>query len=86
MCISVQTCADGSGSASVRYQPILANRHIGLSGECPICHQAAEDVKHIFFECQPAIALWSRLGMLNHISAKSQYERSGSVVLEELLR
>ena len=65
---------------------ILANRHIGDSGECPICHLAAEDVKHIFFECQPAIALWTRLGMVDHIVANCQFERSGSVILEELIR
>ena len=65
---------------------ILANRHIGLSGECPICHQAAEDIKHLLFKCQPAVALWSRLGMLNHIENYSQHERSGSVIFEELLR
>ena len=64
---------------------ILANRHIGTSGECPICHLAAEDVKHLLFDCQPAVELWNNLGVREIITAKSQLERSGSVILEDLL-
>jgi hypothetical protein len=26
---------------------ILANRHIGTTGECPVCHQGAEDIRHL---------------------------------------
>ena len=51
---------------------------------CPICNQAAEDVKHLMFQCQPAVELWTRLGILDRISDKIQSERSGSVILEEL--
>lgn len=30
---------------------ILANRHVGLIGSCPICHQHTEDIRHLFFQC-----------------------------------
>jgi hypothetical protein len=33
---------------------ILVNRHIGHSGQCPICSLAAEDVSHLLFLC-PAV-------------------------------
>jgi hypothetical protein len=33
---------------------ILVNRHIGTSGECPICRQAPEDVIHLLFQCDTA--------------------------------
>jgi hypothetical protein len=28
---------------------VLANRHIGVSSECPICQLDAEDVRHLLF-------------------------------------
>jgi hypothetical protein len=33
---------------------ILANRHVGTSGQCPVCLLAAEDVKHLLFQCDMA--------------------------------
>jgi hypothetical protein len=65
---------------------ILANRHIGTSGECPICHQGPEDVKHLLFQCQAARDLWSSLGMLHLVEETAHENRSGSVILETLLR
>ena len=36
---------------SVPLKSILANRHIGNSGQCPVFTQGAEDVKHLLFIC-----------------------------------
>jgi hypothetical protein len=65
---------------------ILANRHIGTSGQCPICLQAAEDVKHLLFQCDMARDLWRTLGQLAVIDDAMQLDRSGLVVLELLFR
>jgi hypothetical protein len=37
---------------------ILANRHIGTSGECPICNLHAEDTRHLLFTCPVAVDMW----------------------------
>jgi hypothetical protein len=65
---------------------ILVNRHIGTSGQCPVCNLWPEDVLHMLFQCQPASELWKSLGLDTIIADAMQSERSGSVVLEELLR
>ena len=65
---------------------ILINRHIGTSGECPICHQGAEDVCHLLFVCPTARDLWTSLGLLEVIDESGQEDRFGSVILEILLR
>jgi ribonuclease HI len=64
---------------------ILANRHVGTSGQCPICNQAAEDIKHLLFQCETAKHMWDSLGLATVIE-EAATDRSGSVVLEELLR
>jgi hypothetical protein len=33
---------------------ILANRHLRVSPQCPLCLTGAEDIKHLLFECQRA--------------------------------
>jgi hypothetical protein len=35
---------------------ILANRHVIPDGGCPICHNGAEDIKHLVFTCDRAKA------------------------------
>ena len=65
---------------------ILANRHIPVSGQCPICSGAAEDIKHLIFSCPRAEEVWRSLGILHIIENAMLVDRSGSVVLEELLR
>jgi hypothetical protein len=65
---------------------ILANRHIGDSGECPICHKGAEDVLHLLFQCPAAKTLWSCLNLDALIDTAIVVDRSGSAVLEYLLR
>jgi hypothetical protein len=60
---------------------ILANRHIGTSGECPICHGGAEDISHLLFQCETTKNLWHCLGLHEIIEESSVIDRSGSVVL-----
>jgi hypothetical protein len=64
---------------------ILANRHIGTSGQCPICSQAPEDILHLLFQCQPASALWELLGLDRVIDEAILADWAGSAVLEHIL-
>jgi hypothetical protein len=64
---------------------ILANRHIKVSPLCPICNRGVEDIKHLLFTCKRAKAVWKDLGLRDYIKHVCQVDRSGSVVLEEIL-
>jgi hypothetical protein len=61
---------------------ILINRHIGDSGECPICHLYAEDILHLLLKCEPTRAIWESIGLSNFITDAMVTVRSGSGVLE----
>jgi hypothetical protein len=63
---------------------ILINRHIGDSGECPICHLDAEDIVHLLFKCEPARAIWESLGLSSFITDAMVTDHSG--VLEHIFR
>jgi hypothetical protein len=65
---------------------ILVNRHVGTSGECPICHQAPEDIRHLLFQCIPARELWSLLELEEIVDEALVVDLSGSVVLEHVIR
>jgi ribonuclease HI len=65
---------------------ILANRHIGNTGGCPICNKGPEDVSHLLFTCSVARELWTALKIIDIIDDAAQNDRSGSGVLEILLR
>jgi hypothetical protein len=65
---------------------ILANRHIGDTGGCPICNQGPEDVSHLLFTCPAARDLWTALDIIDIIDDAVQTDCSGSGVLEILLR
>ena len=65
---------------------ILANRHIPVSGQCPICKLDAEDIAHLLFKCCRAREVWLALGVLHVIDNALIVDRSGSVGLEEILR
>jgi ribonuclease HI len=65
---------------------VLANRHIGTSGECPICHQGAEDIRHLLFMCPTAVELWTELGIKYIIDDATSVDRAGSGILEYLFR
>jgi ribonuclease HI len=64
---------------------IMVNRHVGTSGQCPICTLAAEDVLHLLFKCPTAQALWDSLGIRGIIEEALNIDHSGSAVLEFLL-
>jgi hypothetical protein len=65
---------------------ILANRHIGESAECPICAQDAEAVRHLLFTYQVAKDMWAHIGLSDFIVDVIHVDKSGSVVLEHILR
>jgi ribonuclease HI len=65
---------------------ILANRHIGSSGECPICRTEPEDVLHLLFKCNASKEIWQSLGLANIIEDATSIDRSGFAVLEYLIR
>jgi hypothetical protein len=65
---------------------ILAGRHIGTSGQCPLCSLHAEDILHMMFGCQRATSIWRGLGLENLVNHVMRADRSGSVVLEILLQ
>jgi hypothetical protein len=61
----------------VPLRSILVNRHIGQSGECPVCHLGPEDVRHLLFQCATARELWRELGILNVINEAINIDLSG---------
>ena len=65
---------------------IMVNRHVGTSGECPICHVAAEHILHLLFQCHKAREMWRLLGLDSIMEAASSIDWAGSVVVEYLLR
>jgi hypothetical protein len=65
---------------------ILANRHVGTSGQCHVCLLAAKDVKHLLFQCDMARDLWRTLRLLNVVDEVIQTDHSGLVILELLFR
>jgi hypothetical protein len=65
---------------------ILANRHIKVPAQCPICKLGAEDIMHLMFTCKRANEVWAALGLKEFIMQWSKIDKSGSVVLEEILR
>ncbi|KQJ89430.1 hypothetical protein BRADI_4g25636v3 [Brachypodium distachyon] len=64
---------------------VLANRHIKVSGQCPLCAIGAEDILHMLFKCPRAAEIWSLLECQKFISEALEYDRAGSAVLEFLL-
>jgi hypothetical protein len=65
---------------------VLANRHIKVSPECPICKQGSEDIMHLMFTCRRAKKVWRALGLDAVINQAVSQDKSGSVVFEEILR
>ncbi|PVH34268.1 hypothetical protein PAHAL_8G182700 [Panicum hallii] len=41
---------------------ILANRHVIPERGCRVCHNGAEDIKHLIFTCDQARAVWRSIG------------------------
>jgi hypothetical protein len=65
---------------------ILANRHIGTSGQCSVCSQAPEDILHLLFNCEMARQMWDSLGLTSVIEEACMVDRAGSAFLEFLMR
>ena len=65
---------------------VLANRHISNIGGCPVCKNGVEDIKHVIFTCDRAKAVWSSLRVWEKILEVIRTDRSGSVIVEEVLR
>jgi hypothetical protein len=64
---------------------VLANRHIKVAAQCPICKQGCEDITHLLFTCMRAKQVWRALGLWSYIKDLCRVDRSGSVILEEIL-
>jgi hypothetical protein len=56
---------------------ILADRHIGDSGECPLCHLHPKTVLHMIFQCEGAVAIWRALRVEDTITSAMHIDRSG---------
>jgi hypothetical protein len=69
----------------VPLKAILANRHIGTSGSCPMCNSDAEDVRHLLFTCPVAVTVWQCMGLSDIIDDALLEDRAGSAVLENIL-
>ena len=65
---------------------VLGNRHIPTIGQCPVCTKGAKDIKHLMFTCYRAKQVWRALGILDIIEEVTRIDRSGSIILEEILR
>ena len=63
----------------------LANRHIGSAVNCHMCLIQAEDMCHMIFKCPRAQEIWNCLGLGDCIRAALTMDRSGSMVLEEMV-
>lgn len=70
---------------AIPFRSTLANRHIPVSGECPVCHAGAEDSKHALFGCKRARSVWLELGLLDEINKATPTDREGAKVIEFLL-
>ena len=55
---------------------ILANRHVGDSGGCPVCQSGAEDITHMIFTCERAKKVWRSLGIEEKIQSLTLTDRS----------
>jgi hypothetical protein len=64
---------------------ILANHHIGNSSNCPACQAGCEDIKNLLFTCNGAKEIWQRLSIWNMIETVLGTDRSGSVLVADLI-
>jgi hypothetical protein len=63
---------------------VLANIHIKVPGQCPICKQGAEDIRQFMFTCKPVKEVCSALGLEGVIDNAIRMDRSDSVIFEEI--
>jgi hypothetical protein len=72
--------------AMIPCRGVLANRHIGNLAGCPICADGCEDIKHMLFTCERAKEVWRCLGLEDRLDNILNIDRSGSVILEEIIK
>ena len=65
---------------------ILANKHITNAVNCPMCQTEADDIKHALFTCSRAKGVWTSLGIGEHIQRMMIVDRSGFVLILEIIR
>ena len=63
---------------------ILANPHIKLSGQSPICEAGREDFRHLLFTCSRAKKVWSALGLDMLVNEVCIVAREVQAILERL--
>lgn len=51
-----------------------------------MCSEGCEDIRHIIFTYRRAKEVWQKLGKLEHIERVQDVDRSGSIILEEIIR
>jgi hypothetical protein len=56
---------------------VLANRHVKVTGQCPLCEVGAEDIKHK--------SIWSKLGLGELINKAWRVDHASQAVLEYLI-
>lgn len=64
---------------------MLANRHISVSGQCPVCARGAKDIKHLLLSCQRAKKIWQQLGLEASVDKACLLYDEGRAILEFLL-
>lgn len=65
---------------------ILTNRHVGDSRGCPVCQNGAEDIKHLVFTRDRAREIWRSLGTWQTLQRYLESDRSGSIVIDDIIR
>ncbi|PNT62073.1 hypothetical protein BRADI_5g25075v3 [Brachypodium distachyon] len=64
---------------------VLADRHIKVSGLCPVCGVASKDICHMLFRRPRAMEVWQNLGLLHDVERACLLDMAGSAVLDFLL-
>lgn len=64
---------------------VLMSRHIETTAQCPIFQCGAKDIKHLMFTYIRAKEVCKAFRLYELISDATLFERSGSLVLEDIL-
>jgi ribonuclease HI len=64
---------------------VLANRHVPLSAQCPLCSTDCESIRHALFQCPRVQQIWHALGLSDVVNEACFVDRQGSSVLGSLL-
>ena len=64
---------------------VLANRHVPVSSQCPLCSVHCESIAHAFFKCAHVREIWAGLGMVQLTEDASVLEINDTPILESIL-